>query len=150
MQVALANPHLVGEGFDLPNSALKAVSTQLISDIFPFQEREARFYLTLGRNLAAIGELYNARCVPLVFPLTLVGPSTDAMGGVAIIRECSRILTESPALGTARVGYRGKDCPKSRRRPFPSHLPENITCWAGTVDERGEVEQNSPSVYPMP
>ena len=41
VQVALANPHLVGEGFDLPNSALKAVSTQLISDIFPFQEREA-------------------------------------------------------------------------------------------------------------
>src|SRR5208282_3221593 len=103
-------------------------------------------YLTLASDPAAIGDLDKARRVPLVFSVTLIGPLTDAAETVAIIQECRSTLTETPAL-TANVGYRGEDCPKSRRLPFPGHLVENATCWPRTAGDRGELERKFPGWF---
>jgi hypothetical protein len=115
----------------------------------PLPRSLGQVYLTLASDPAAIGDLHKARCVPPVFPRTLVGPLTDAVEKVAIVHECSPTLTESPGLGTAGEGYRGEDCPKPRRWPFPSHLPVDVTCWPRTVDERGELERKFPYLFTL-
>lgn len=62
-----------------------------------------QIYLTLACDSAAIRDIDNGLRAPSIAG-TLVGPLTDAVEPVAIVKECSRTLTESPVLGTAIVG----------------------------------------------
>jgi hypothetical protein len=57
-----------------------------------------------------------------VFPITLVGPLTDAVEKVAIVHECRPALTESPGLGTATEGY---PCRRLSQTPMLS-LPKSL------------------------
>jgi hypothetical protein len=114
----------------------------------PLPRPLGQVYLTLAGDPVAIGDLDKARCAPPVFPITLVGPLTDAVEKVAIVHECRPTLTESPGLGAAAEGYRVEDCPKTRRCPFPGHLAEYVTCRPRNVNERDELERKFAYLFP--
>src|ERR1700682_3653545 len=69
----------------------------------PFPRARGQVHLALSSDPAAIRDLNKTLRAPPVFASALEGSLTDASHGIAIVQECFRTVTESPAFGAAYV-----------------------------------------------
>src|ERR1700730_5046201 len=108
---------------------------------FAFPRARGQVHLALSSDPAAIRDLNKTLGAPPVFSGALEGSLTDASDGIAIVQECLRAVTESPAFWAAYVRSRAEDCSKSRPRACPINLGKNVTCRPRTVGGRDGLER---------